>query len=112
MTIDIRTWVNNEFNTINEAYLNFEEMELLNYSELEEYKDGEYFECVPMWGYYFEVTSRLLEEIIRDNLEEVTNIGFYVFEHEITGNILLGIDGAGYDFYEDHWEPLHDLYIR
>ena len=112
MTIDIRSWVNNEFNTISESYLNVEEMELLNYSELEEYHDGEYFEYVPMWGYYFEVTSSVLEEIIRDNLEEVTTIGFHVFEHEVTGNILLGIDGAGYDFYEAHWEPLHDLYMR
>lgn len=112
MTIDIRTWVKVEFNTISESYLNFEEMELLNYSELEECHDGGYFEYVPIWGYYFEVDSSLLEEIILDNLKEVSSIGFHVFKHETTENILLGIDGAGYDFYEAHWEPLRDLYMR
>ena len=33
--------------------------------------------------------------------------GFMVFESEYFDSVLLGVDGAGYDFYEQHWTQLY-----
>jgi len=30
-----------------------------------------------------------------------------ILAHEVDGFLLLGINGAGYGFYESHWEPLY-----
>ncbi len=38
----------------------------------------------------------------------VANLGFLVFESEDYG-VLLGIDAAGFDFYEAYWMPLYTL---
>jgi hypothetical protein len=46
------------------------------------------------------------EEWITDNIEKVEECGFLVYYSEETG-ILLGVDGAGYDFYSNHWIPLY-----
>ena len=40
------------------------------------------------------------------HIREVEECGFLVYESDETG-ILLGVDGCGYDFYEDHWKPLY-----
>ena len=36
----------------------------------------------------------------------MSNCGFRIYESEEFG-YFFGIDGAGYDFYESHWEPLY-----
>lgn len=61
---------------------------------------------LPMWGTLFNPKERLDEDWIRENLEEVKECGFRIYESEEVG-ILLGVDGAGYDFYEEHWIPLY-----
>jgi len=33
--------------------------------------------------------------------------GTGIIAREFDGHILLGVNGAGYDFYESHWEPLY-----
>ena len=39
----------------------------------------------------------------------ICDCGFRVFEDNITGQLYLGIDGAGYNFYVHHWEPLYKI---
>ena len=58
------------------------------------------------WGYLFHPKNVIDEEWIRRNLDKVAECGFLVYNSEETG-ILLGIDGAGYDFYEAYWLPLY-----
>ena len=68
----------------------------------EKYRDG----WLPMWGWMWTVDS-CTEHFIRNNLATVADLGFRIYEDE-DGDIFIGIDGAGYDFYEAHWTPLYD----
>lgn len=60
---------------------------------------------LPMWGWLWS-PENIDQEWIKDNLQKVSDCGFRIYDTEDCG-ILLGIDGAGYDFYEDHWIPLY-----
>lgn len=63
-----------------------------------------------MWGWLFHPRYSSDEDWIRENAEEIAKeCGFLIYESDETG-ILLGIDGAGYDFYEKHWLPLYQLW--
>lgn len=64
------------------------------------------FGFLPMWGWMWTVDS-CTEHFIRENLVKVAELGFRIYEDE-DGGLYIGIDGAGYDFYEAHWEPLYD----
>lgn len=63
---------------------------------------------VPMWGWVWMVDDYCDEQWIRDNMETVADCGFTIMENCEEGWLLLGIDGAGYDFYEAHWLPLYE----
>lgn len=63
----------------------------------------EYF---PMWGTMFQPKERIDEDWIEENLQKVADCGFRIYEHDDYG-IFLGINGCGYDFYEEHWIPLY-----
>ncbi len=62
----------------------------------------------PMWGTLWTFDSTVdrwwLEE--RNGLQLMADCGFRIYEQEDYG-FVFGIDGAGYDFYEDHWIPLY-----
>ena len=45
---------------------------------------------------------------ILGHAEQVAALGLFVFESEDWG-CLLGIDGAGFDFYDAYWIPLYEL---
>lgn len=60
---------------------------------------------LPMWGWLWNPES-IDEWWIKENLQIVADCGFRIYESEEVG-ILIGIDGAGYDFYESHWIPLY-----
>lgn len=62
---------------------------------------------LPMWGTLFEFDNAFDNDWIMENLDIVTKCGFRIFEDEKLDMIFLGIDGAGYDFYEAHWIPLY-----
>lgn len=68
----------------------------------EKYRDS----YLPMWGWMWTLDS-CTEYWIRHNLEETADMGFRIYEDE-DGDIYIGIDGAGYDFYDAHWMPLYD----
>lgn len=43
-----------------------------------------------------------------EHADRVAKLGFFVFESEDYG-VLLGIDAAGFDFYDAYWRPLLQL---
>ena len=71
--------------------------------------EGGYF---PMWGTAFFVNDMGLCHFIDDNREAVCNMGFVIMIYDTYDDMYLGIDGAGYDFYEHHWIPLYKAYME
>lgn len=61
---------------------------------------------LPMWDTVWTFGDSLDNDWIRKNLDVVADCGIWVYESEELG-IFFGIDGAGYDFYEQHWKPLY-----
>lgn len=62
---------------------------------------------LPMWGYMWTFGDSSDEAWAREHLEEVSACGFRIYEDEDDSTLYLGIDGAGYNFYSSHWEPLY-----
>lgn len=65
-------------------------------------------EPLPMWGTMWSFGESLdkywLEE--REGIRRMSQSGFRIFKSKEFG-YFFGIDGAGYDFYEEHWIPLY-----
>ena len=61
---------------------------------------------LPMWGTMWEFKDVCDEQWLENNLQAVADCGFRIYESEDYG-YLIGIDGAGYDFYEAHFCPLY-----
>ena len=101
----VKLWVDRDFSSIPTELIkrafkdNFEELELLS----NEYPELDFPAC---WGWMFHPECSVDEEWIRKNIEDVEECGFLIYDSDETG-ILLGIDGAGYDFYSSHWIPLY-----
>jgi hypothetical protein len=76
-----------------------EELDLLS-SELPEYA----WPCAHGWMFHPEHLTD--EEWIIENIEAVEACGFLIYDSDETG-ILLGVDGGGYSFLEEHWLPLY-----
>lgn len=74
--------------------------------DFEVYRDGDLF---PMWGTMWSFDYSLdicwLEE--EDGIDAMSRCGFRVYLFDEYG-YFFGIDGAGYDFWEAHWEPLYN----
>lgn len=127
-----RAWVR-EFNAIPQSFIVkaygvdlFDEVEILGSPELEcaycgaENEKGA-TQCescgseedllpklaLPMWGTMWTFGEKLDEDWARDNAEVLAECGFYVYESDELG-VFIGIDGAGYDFYDAHWVPLYE----
>ena len=61
---------------------------------------------LPMWGWIWQMTDICDTDWLENNLEEVAECGFRIYESDEFG-LFIGIDGAGYDFYKEHWIPLY-----
>lgn len=72
--------------------------------EEDDYENVEY--GLPMWGTMWTFGSSLDSEWARNNLDVMADAGFKIFETDELG-IFFGINGAGYDFYEAHWNKLY-----
>lgn len=70
----------------------------------DDYENHEY--GLPMWGTLWSFSTSLDDDWVKNNLETVAECGFKVFESDEVG-VFIGINGAGYDFYESHWIPLY-----
>ena len=86
-------------------------IELENGTEIKCSDDNFYVErdeFLPMWGTMWSFGDSCddwwLEE--RDGIRIMSECGFRIYESEEFG-YFFGIDGAGYDFYSEHWIPLY-----
>lgn len=61
---------------------------------------------VPMWSTWFEPADSFVYDKLSNMYEELAEMGFTIIERDgvFWG---LGIDGAGFDFYESFWIPLY-----
>ena len=73
-------------------------------SDFEVERDG----VLPMWGTMWSFGDSIDDYWIekRDGLQKMSDCGFRIYQSDEFG-YFFGIDGAGYDFYESHWEPLY-----
>ena len=80
-----------------------------SWEEVTVFEDGkEPYDILPMWGTMWSFGD-WTDEYWADNeggIEKMSKLGFRIYRHEEWG-LFFGIDGAGYDFYEAHWEPLY-----
>lgn len=62
----------------------------------------------PMWGTMWSFSEAPDEYWLTemDGVKLMSNCGFRVYESDQFG-YFFGIDGAGYDFYDEHWIPLY-----
>lgn len=66
------------------------------------------YESLPMWGTMWQMHDPCDIHWVEDDngTEILSRCGFRVYQSEKYG-IFFGIDGAGYDFYDEHWIPLY-----
>ena len=67
---------------------------------------------LPMWGTMWSFGDNIDNDWLRgefgqDGLRLMADCGFRIYESD-DWDIIFGIDGCGYDFYESHWIPLMD----
>ena len=67
----------------------------------------EHDDFYPMWNTMWTFEDTCDETWARDNLGLMAQCGFRIYEYQETGTLYIGIDGAGYDFYEAHWNKLY-----
>jgi hypothetical protein len=72
--------------------------------EEEDYDSVEY--GLPMWGTMWTFSSSLDSDWALNHLDIMADLGFKVYESDELG-VFFGINGAGYDFYEAHWNELY-----
>ncbi|MBQ9528500.1 MAG: hypothetical protein IJR68_12930 [Fretibacterium sp.] len=68
----------------------------------------DFYTGLPMWGTMWAFGDSCDEHWLSDDdgIVLMSKCGFRIFESEEFG-YFFGIDGAGYDFYEQHWLPLY-----
>ena len=101
----------NEYGEITEINDDIYSVELYNGEKIECSEDDLEVcrdDVLPMWGTMWSfgdgIDDYWLEE--KNGLELMSRCGFRIYQSEEFG-YFFGIDGAGYDFYEDHWIPLY-----
>ena len=67
----------------------------------------EYDSYLPMWNTMWAFNDFCVNYWLENGgLQIMADCGFRIYEQEDYGYIF-GIDGCGYDFYEEHWIPLY-----
>lgn len=87
-------------------------VKLYKVGEAIELEDGDFTvvrdSYLPMWGTMWAFRYSSDNDIFCDSegLEKFSDCGFRIYTSEDYG-FIIGIDGAGYDFFEQHWYPLY-----
>ena len=70
-----------------------------------------------MWSTLFEAKDNTIKDWILENSDKIiSEAGFTIIdlsrenEGEYETGVFLGVNGAGYDFYEAHWIPLYKIF--
>jgi len=75
-----------------------------------QYEFGPVYGWPAAWGWLFHPSQSFEEDRIRADPEGCAKAcQVLVYDSDETG-ILVGVDGAGYDFYEAHWIPLYEWF--
>lgn len=63
---------------------------------------------LPMWGTMWQFDDNCDDYWLEamNGIRTMSNLGFRIYYNEDWG-YFFGIDGCGYDFYEEHWIPLY-----
>lgn len=63
---------------------------------------------LPAWGWLWAFGDSADDYWLSDmdGITQMSRCGFRIFEHDEWG-YFFGIDGGGYDFYQEHWIPLY-----
>jgi hypothetical protein len=61
---------------------------------------------LPMWGTLWSFSEEYQDNWLNRNLDKAADCGFRIYESRKYG-MFLGIDGTGYSFLSEHWEPLY-----
>ena len=110
-----RAWVHT-FNAIPQSVVE-KLMEVSDSTDIQEvtpFPEDEFPEgcdTLPMWGTMWAFGDNIDNDWIRgefgqDGLQLMADCGFRIYESE-DWDYIFGIDGCGYDFYEEHWIPLY-----
>lgn len=77
------------------------------FADEEDFADARY-NRLPMWGAMWQFCDACDNDWIgtTDGLRTMSDCGFRIYEHDEWG-WFFGIDGAGYDFFDEHWIPLY-----
>jgi len=76
--------------------------EVFEASELTLFRDP------PMWGTLFVADDSAMESILRSRAQELAEkANVRVCEDDAVG-VFICVDGAGYNFYDEHWIPLYE----
>lgn len=62
---------------------------------------------LPVWGYMWMFDDLIDEEWARKNPHLISQCGFRIYKDQDNDWLFIGINGAGYDFFEEHWKPLY-----
>lgn len=115
---ELQTYQKGDYITYKENWEEYEVMEIkgdtltiiidgeeveINKDEAEKEQDS----LLPIWGTMWTFGEGIDEDWARENIDIMGKCGFRVYEYQETGTLYFGIDGAGYDFYEQHWIPLY-----
>ena len=105
----VYTWVN-EFNAIPTDMI-AQLMEDHPYDWTEETvfdENDEPYGLLPMWGTMWSFGDSCDDWWLEngDGVQKMSECGIRIYYHEEWG-WFFGIDGAGYDFYSEHWIPLY-----
>lgn len=88
-------------------YYDEENCPLCNCIECNEYENWKYekmeYNNLPMWGWLW-IADNLIHET---DIKKLSEIGFRIYESE-DFNYLIGIDGAGFSFYDHYWLPMYN----
>ena len=117
-TVDDRVYVFGEcqsgeiINDTDKEYIieldNGEEIKINKENYFSEMEVERYYDIFPMWGTMWQFSDPCdiywLES--KDGIAKLSECGFRVYYCDEFG-YFFGIDGAGYDFYEQHWIPLY-----
>lgn len=109
-------WIKQDWNTIQSYYLNKDMFSC--YKAIDEEEDeslaeaGAYVEIgEPMWSYWFQPKDSVDLWKLQEMQSEIAGLGFVlIIDNDDQSVWGLGIDGAGFDFYEHYWIPLYDLF--
>ena len=70
-----------------------------------------------MWSTLFEAKDNTIKDWILENSDKIiSEAGFTIIDLSRENNgeyetgVFLGVNGAGYDFYEAHWIPLYKIF--